>query len=361
MRFLAMAGSNSDRTPPSSFKFSADGNISSVERRVLEAVPLLEALGNAKTLRNENSSRFGKYTELQFGQFSGVPGASLLGAQTRTYLLEKARITGLHNGERSFHIFYQVLSACREPSFLASSSVADVLKEHCMVGRSPSDFTYLARSDCVTLSDREKESSEAFDFGVTLGALRDFGVTERRVADVVGVLLAVCYLGNIVFEIDGSGGSRVKESTDEDTPLKLASRLLGVTPAALEKAFCEKRIKVMEGHVRQTRTEAQAADGRDALARHLYGAPWFGTSTQRLLLRKGKAARTYLRSACWTSSALSILKTIPLSNSVSIMQMRFFRTISPRLSLSMRWSFTRERVSCGVKRTFLITMQRWSF
>jgi len=88
----------------------------------------------------------------------------------------------------------------------------------------------------------------------------------------VGVLLAVCYLGNIVFEIDGSGGSRVKESTDEDTPLKLASRLLGVTPAALEKAFCEKRIKVMEGHVRQTRTEAQAADGRDALARHLYGA-----------------------------------------------------------------------------------------
>jgi myosin-5 len=86
--------------------------MSSIERRVLESIPLLEALGNAKTLRNDNSSRFGKYITLQFGRStaSSPGGPRLLGAQTHTYLLEKVRVVKQQEGERNFHIFYQILA-----------------------------------------------------------------------------------------------------------------------------------------------------------------------------------------------------------------------------------------------------------
>lgn len=101
MQFLALAGAGEEK------------GLSRVERQVLESNPLLEAFGNAKTLRNENSSRFGKYIELQFGSdFKGAP-ARLVGARIRTYLLEKIRVTDQQEGERCFHSFYQALAGAR--------------------------------------------------------------------------------------------------------------------------------------------------------------------------------------------------------------------------------------------------------
>merc|ERR1719482_1309781 len=95
--------------------------LSTVERKVLGSNPLLEAFGNAKTLRNDNSSRFGKYTELQFGHEEAVVKTSgyaprLVGARVHTYLLEQIRVTYQQAGERSFHIFYQTLEAARSPN-----------------------------------------------------------------------------------------------------------------------------------------------------------------------------------------------------------------------------------------------------
>merc|ERR1719420_932734 len=95
--------------------------MSRIEQQVLESNPLLEAFGNARTLRNENSSRFGKYIELQFGSdFKGAP-PRLVGARIRTYLLEKVRVTDQQEGERAFHIFYQALAGARR--LLPGSSV----------------------------------------------------------------------------------------------------------------------------------------------------------------------------------------------------------------------------------------------
>ncbi len=84
---------------------AAAGVAASIEDRVLSTTPILEAFGNARTVRHDNSSRFGKYTALQFD-----PAGKLLGAEIHNYLLEKTRIVRQSEGERNFHVFYQVVS-----------------------------------------------------------------------------------------------------------------------------------------------------------------------------------------------------------------------------------------------------------
>jgi len=96
MKFLALAG-------------AGDDGVSDVEKQVLESNPLLEAFGNAKTLRNDNSSRFGKFIELQFASMNRH--YRLCGARIHTYLLEKIRVTDQQEGERNFHLFYQACAA----------------------------------------------------------------------------------------------------------------------------------------------------------------------------------------------------------------------------------------------------------
>jgi myosin-5 len=94
---------------------AASSEMSPVVRRVLDSNPLLEAFGNAKTSRNDNSSRFGKYTQLQFAP--PAPGGGtieLVGSKCEAYLLEKSRVAGAAEGERVYHVFYQLLAAPEE-------------------------------------------------------------------------------------------------------------------------------------------------------------------------------------------------------------------------------------------------------
>lgn len=108
IRFLALAGGR--QAPESEV---------SMEQRVLESVPLLESLGNARTLKNNNSSRFGKFIEVKFKNEPGVYGPCIMNAETHTYLLETVRVTELSEGERLFHIFYQILAAAAASSIQA--------------------------------------------------------------------------------------------------------------------------------------------------------------------------------------------------------------------------------------------------
>ena len=119
MRYLAFLG-GFDQDQPTAASSAADaaataalangegppspsGKAVSVEQRVLQSNPLLEAFGNAKTVRNDNSSRFGKYVEINFNTAGAISGAAI-----RTYLLERSRVVGLNPGERNYHAFYQV-------------------------------------------------------------------------------------------------------------------------------------------------------------------------------------------------------------------------------------------------------------
>ena len=114
------------------------GTIDELEQKILDANPVLEAFGNAKTLRNNNSSRFGKFTELHFDGESHLTGASI-----ETYLLEKSRLVSQMRGERSFHIFYQILAgadaAARSAARLAAPTeyryLAQVVYQSCAYSR----------------------------------------------------------------------------------------------------------------------------------------------------------------------------------------------------------------------------------
>lgn len=113
------------------------GTAAPIEEQVLESNPLLEAFGNAKTARNDNSSRFGKFVEIDFDATGRVAGAAI-----STYLLERSRVVSINPPERSFHIFYQLCAGATEEQ-----------RQQLKLGTSAMDFRYLAQSDALELED----------------------------------------------------------------------------------------------------------------------------------------------------------------------------------------------------------------
>jgi myosin heavy subunit/WD40 repeat protein len=270
MKFLAMAG-------------AADGEITNVEKQVLESNPMLEAFGNARTLRNDNSSRFGKFIVLQFQSVGGIttPGLAggrsrLCGAKVQTYLLEKVRVVDHQEGERNYHIFYE---ACASALTLKEGTIYHypqklkkdkILEEYSfdLDGFSAlSNYTYLTRSSCVTLNG--VDDVEMFERRIH--AMQTIGISNAHIQDIFKVIAAVLQLGNTKFDAppSNSEGSTVMKECAQ--AFDCVARLTGVERKSLESALCTS--------VRVTRTEKirspvnvrQASDNRDALARALFG------------------------------------------------------------------------------------------
>jgi myosin heavy subunit len=282
--------------------------MSRVEKQVLGSNPLLEAFGNAKTLRNDNSSRFGKFIELQFAPQAPPSGGfyadeaeqqaapRLEGARIRTYLLEKVRVIAQKDGERSFHIFYQALAAAKTPERLAAAgkplmaaTEEQVAQFHGVgittragdnevdldgfVGFAASSFSYLAAAKPGILAG----VNEADEFEATLSAMRTVGLGPQEICDIFHALAAVLHIGNIKFASLGGGESSEVDTTGKNS-LEMASRLLGVDAKDLERALCKKTRQrntdakqVVESIVTNV-TPEKASETRDALARHTYHA-----------------------------------------------------------------------------------------
>ncbi|KAL4616612.1 unconventional myosin-Ib-like isoform X1 [Arapaima gigas] len=223
--------------------------VNKVKEQLLQSNPVLEAFGNAKTVRNDNSSRFGKYMDIEF-DFKGDP----MGGVISNYLLEKSRVVKQPRGERNFHIFYQLLSGASEEQLKKLKLDRDVSK-----------FNYLSLDSAVV-----NGVDDAANFRTIMDAMQTVGFTDKEVHSVLVLVVAVLKLGNIRFKsesrVDGYSESQVEDSND----LKEICELLGIKQSVLEKAFSTRTVEAKQEKVSTTLTVAQAYYARDALAKNLY-------------------------------------------------------------------------------------------
>lgn len=230
-------------------KVSGGGDrVQHVKDIILQSNPLLEAFGNAKTVRNNNSSRFGKYFEIQFSR-GGAPD----GGKISNFLLEKSRVVSQNAGERNFHIYYQLLDgASREQ------------RENLGV-TTPDYYYYLNQSGSFTVDD----VSDKKDFSDTMGAMSVVGLSVEDQDSVLQIVAAILHLGNISFREENNYA--MVESQDF---LAFPSYLLGVQ----QEALCSKLTsRVMDSRwggrtetISVTLNTEQAAFTRDALSKALY-------------------------------------------------------------------------------------------
>jgi len=223
-----------------------------IEAQVLQSNPILESFGNARTIRNDNSSRFGKYIDMQFSRTG-----RLLGTKIDTYLLEKVRLVTQNPGERNYHVFYELLSGAIPPEELELFRLDDTTK--------PQDFKILSsgtfdRRDGVSDRDTYKDLRKAMD-------MMEFSDEERT--NVFAVTAAILHASNLTFDEVGSEESALNKSNKH---LKPACELFGVTPEALKDALCYFSIKAQGKTIRRPQILSKAEKGLDALLKAAYGA-----------------------------------------------------------------------------------------
>ncbi|CAI5509495.1 unnamed protein product, partial [Closterium sp. Naga37s-1] len=240
MEYLASVGGRAD----------SEGE-RSIENQVLESNPLLEAFGNAKTVRNDNSSRFGKFIEIQFDERGRVSGAAI-----RSYLLERSRVVQIADPERNYHCFYQLCDG-------ASPEEAELLKLPPGPNRAQ-HFHYLNQSRCFELQGK---SSNAEEYGKTRSAMRVIGISEEKQLSILRLLAAVLHLGNVEFR---EKGDKLRIAKHADATLDTVASLLSCDRKKLQDSLCTVKRKVGGETIKSALDVKAATVRRDTLAKTLY-------------------------------------------------------------------------------------------
>ncbi|GAB4839626.1 Myosin-1 [Ancistrocladus abbreviatus] len=225
---------------------AALGGGSGIEYEILKTNPILEAFGNAKTSRNDNSSRFGKLIEIHFSETGKISGAII-----QTFLLEKSRVVQCAEGERSYHIFYQLCSG-------APLALREKLNL-----KSVEEYKYLQQSSCYTITGVD----DAEQFVNVMEALDIVHVSKDDQDSAFAMLAAVLWLGNISFTVIDNE-NHAEPVVDE--ALLTVAKLIGCNIEALQLALSTRNMKVGNDNIVQKLTLLQATDSRDALAKSIY-------------------------------------------------------------------------------------------
>ncbi|XP_010438394.1 PREDICTED: myosin-14 [Camelina sativa] len=219
-----------------------------VENKVLESNPVLEAFGNAKTVRNNNSSRFGKFVEIQFDQRGRISGAAI-----RTYLLERSRVCQVSDPERNYHCFYMLCAA--PPEDIKKWKLAD-----------PRKFHYLNQSQCIEL----ERMDDAKEYRETRKAMDVVGINSEEQEAIFRVVAAILHLGNVEFGKGKEADSSALKDETSNYHLKTAAELFMCDEQALEDSLCKRVIMTRGETITKCLDPESAALSRDALAKTVY-------------------------------------------------------------------------------------------
>ncbi|PLW56556.1 hypothetical protein PCANC_01513 [Puccinia coronata f. sp. avenae] len=228
----------------------AGKGITGVKDMVLATNPLLESFGCAKTLRNNNSSRHGKYLEIEFG-----PNGEPVGAMITNYLLEKGRIVGQIDDERNFHIFYQFTKGA-SPQQREEYGIQD-----------PSAYYYTSRAGCLDVPQMD----DVDEWNQTLQAMQTIGLSSDEQSNILRMLATVLWLGNVQYAENEEGNAYVVD----ESVVEFVAYLLEVDVNLVKKALTSRTMETQRGMKRGSVYEVplntvQAAAARDALAKAVY-------------------------------------------------------------------------------------------
>nr|CAB3264162.1 unconventional myosin-VIIa-like [Phallusia mammillata] len=244
---------------------SVSGQHSWIEQQILEANPILEAFGNAKTIRNDNSSRFGKFIDIQFNEKGIIQSAKI-----DQYLLEKSRLVHQAKDERNYHIFYCILAGMpadkKQVLGLGKPSEYTNLTQDSL-HTSASDTCYrLGLGSCLQCMGRDDKA----EFSDITKAMKVLSFTESEIAEIYRLLAAILHIGNFKFK------ERLIENLDavelvHNSGLKLTAQLFGVNEQALAKSLTQRTLSTKGDTVTSPMNLEQANDVKDAYIKGVYG------------------------------------------------------------------------------------------
>ncbi|XP_074716550.1 unconventional myosin-VIIa isoform X2 [Strix uralensis] len=231
------------------FLAAISGQHSWIEQQVLEANPILEAFGNAKTIRNDNSSRFGKYIDIHFNKRGAIEGAKI-----EQYLLEKSRVCRQAQDERNYHVFYCMLRGMTMEQ-----------KKKLGLGKA-TDYIYLAMGNCTTCDGRD----DSKEYANIRSAMKVLMFTDTENWEISKLLAAILHMGNLQYEArtyDNLDACEVVQSAS----LITAASLLEVDPQDVMNCLTSRTIITRGETVSTPLSMEQALDVRDAFVKGIYG------------------------------------------------------------------------------------------
>ncbi|XP_040569834.1 myosin heavy chain, non-muscle isoform X3 [Lepeophtheirus salmonis] len=268
LAYVAASKPKSSAHIPSSTDSPSFGEL---EQQLLKANPILEAFGNAKTVKNDNSSRFGKFIRINFDASGYIAGANI-----ETYLLEKARMIRQASDERSFHIFYQLLAG------------ASPEQKKKFILENPKDYTFLSNGIATIPGTDDSE-----EFNLTNQAMKIMGISEEDSASIWKVISGTMLFGNMEFRQERNSDQAI---LPDNTVAQKIAHLLGLNVNDLSKSFLRPRIKVGRDYVTKAQTKEQVEFAIEAIAKAMFERlfKWIVTRINRSLDRTKRQGASFI-------------------------------------------------------------------